>query len=292
MRLMLPRGRGSAVDRACRHIALWLTMAVALPGHAAGCGGPLPCHLPEGTYHIALPDPPPARMGALIYLHGYAANGAAALRRDDIVGPALARGYAVLAPDGQTDTLQGSNLDWGVTDGAEWARDDIAFVRAALADATDRFGIDPGRVVLAGYSRGGSMVWDIACRAPDTAAAYAAHAGGFWEPMPASCAGPVRLFHSHGFLDATVPFEGNRIVWYGHPFEMGDIAAGLRLWRSTLGCAPKAGQSVTEAGIWIKRWTDCRSGDLTLELVADGHGRRGDWPARVLDWFEGAAGTE
>lgn len=273
---------------ALQQCAVWLATSLCLSAPALACAEGDACHIDEGSYRIALPEDRGTPIPALVYLHGYAASGAAALAREDITGPYLARGYAVIAPDGQIDRLQGSNLDWGVADRLDRSRDDIAFVRAVIADGVRRFGIDPDRIVLAGYSRGASMVWDIACHAPDTATAYATHAGGFWAPLLDRCAAPVRLFHSHGFLDATVPLEGNRIVWFDHPMEMGDVWSGLAVWRETMDCPLRVRESKDEGGVWIKRWTACDGGDLTLELVAGGHERRSDWPARVLDWFDRA----
>ncbi|MEO1277156.1 MAG: hypothetical protein AAFV96_17910, partial [Pseudomonadota bacterium] len=76
----------------------------------------------------------------------------------------------------------------------EHPRDDVEFLAAVLRDSASR-GVDRDRVLLAGFSRGGSMVWDLACRAPVMARAYAPIAGAFWEPLSERCAGPVDLYH-------------------------------------------------------------------------------------------------
>ena len=61
-----------------------------------------------------------------------------------------------------------------------YGRDDVAFIRSVIDDAAERFHLDRDRVLLTGFSRGASMVWDVACIAPDTATAYASVSGGFW----------------------------------------------------------------------------------------------------------------
>ena len=77
-----------------------------------------------------------------------------------------------------------------------------------LDDAEKRFNIDRDRVLMTGYSIGGSNVSYLACREPEIAAAFAPVAGGFWRPHPEDCAGPVKLLHTHGWRDQTVPLEG------------------------------------------------------------------------------------
>ncbi len=70
------------------------------------------------------------------------------------------------------------------------------------------------------------MVWDLACKAPDSAQACAAVAGAFWEPMAETCAAPVHLRHTHGFKDGLVPFEGREGGWQGYPFQPGQRHEG------------------------------------------------------------------
>ncbi|MEV8467110.1 alpha/beta fold hydrolase [Fluviibacterium sp. DFM31] len=251
---------------------------------------PSPCLVDGGQYRVALPAIPATEpTPTVLYLHGYAASSAAVLRNSGLLQPFLDRGYAVVVPDGQVDTLQGHHLDWGVRDGFGLPRDDIAFVRQVLADAATRFSLDPENIVLMGYSRGGSMVWDIACHAPDTARAYVSHAGGFWAPLPPQCAASVRLLHSHGFTDRTLPVEGTGMEWFGYSFEVASVFDGLEVWQRTMGCPPKADTAEVTAAAWTKAWTGCaEGGQLTLQLLPGGHGRRAGWAEAVLDWLEPA----
>lgn len=261
----------------------WLSIN---PLPAAACGSDTPCPIATGQYYVALPPDPEPKTGTVVYLHGYAATGKAALANAALTAPLLAAGYAVIAPDGQVDKLQGHHLDWGVDDGGGMERDDTAFLRDVIADAAARFDLAGRPALLMGYSRGGSMVWDIACTAPDLAEAYTSHAGAFWTPLPDRCAGPVRLLHSHGFTDTTLPFEGTTMMWFGHSFEMGSVSDGLSIWTRSMGCGAKADRSVAADGIWQKDWRHCDAGgQITLQLVPSGHGRRGDWSAAALAWL-------
>lgn len=269
----------------------WIVLASGLalgPGTGAAsepaCGDAL-CPVEGGGYALLLPEGG-ERPGIFVYLHGYAATAEGAAGHAPLTEPVLRRGMAFLAVEGQPETLSGKGLDWGVADGFTAARDDHAYLARVIDDAAARFGLDRDRVLLAGYSRGGSLVWDIACAEPGLAAAYASYAGAFWEPMPESCGGPVHLYHAHGFADRTVPVEGQEMTWYGHDFEMGDVQKALGIWRGSMGCPMKADASDTAGAVWIKRWTACGGGSLTYALGPGNHGRPETWVTDLLDWFE------
>lgn len=256
------------------------------PGAAAAetCGSPgMPCEITDGSYHIRLPA---ELQGApiVLYLHGYAASGAVAIRSEALARPLTEAGFVFVAPNGQPDLALGQNLDWGIRDGGAWPRDDVTFLRSVLADAVDRFGLTGDRVLAMGYSRGGSMTWDLACHAPDIATAFAAYAGAFWGPLPDRCDRAVHLYHSHGFADAMVPIEGRALDWHGHAFQMGNLFAGLEIWRQTNGCPERASLSDTTDG-WTKIWSDCEAGSIQLELLPGGHDRRTDWAEPLMAWF-------
>ena len=241
------------------------------------------CSVAEGSYAIALPPAGDGPFPVLMHLHGMGGTGAGVLRGGS-ARAALARGYAVIAPTGWQPVSRYPK-NWGVADGRNYTRDDIAFLRDVLDDAAARAPLDTGRVLLSGFSRGGSMVWDMACQAPDFARAYAPVAGAFWEPLPERCAAPVDLFHTHGWLDRTVPLEGR--VLGGGALTQGDVWASLFILRGTNGCTnrqPEKGSA--EGGIWLREWSDCASGRIDLMLHPGGHGVPKGWADRALDWFE------
>ncbi|MEX0339857.1 MAG: PHB depolymerase family esterase [Arenibacterium sp.] len=262
-----------------------LLIFVAVWARADTCGDVLaPCELPDGEYYAALPDQPRGAPVA-VFLHGYGSSGKAAVRNKASAERYTNRGYALIAPTGQRDPEERFRTDWAVDDGFKMPRDDVAFLRAVIEDAVRRFGVDRDRVLLMGFSRGGSMVWDAACADPDLAAAYAAVAGGFWEPIQKDCAAPVHLFHTHGFNDGQVPLEGRAVTFGGIDFVQGNILKGLDTWRRENGCEGRAANS-TE-GDWIKRWDDCENGSISLRLTTGGHGLPKGWAMDMLDWFEG-----
>ncbi|MEM7613826.1 MAG: polyhydroxybutyrate depolymerase, partial [Pseudomonadota bacterium] len=152
------------------------------------------CEVAGGTYNVALPEAASPPM--VVFLHGYGGSGASSVRNEGFAARFTERGYALIAPSGQIDAEERFRRDWEIDDGFDMPRDDVAFLSAVIADAAGRFDLDQSRVLVSGFSRGGSMVWDFACAAPEAATAFAAVAGGFWEPIQQDCVGPVHLHHS------------------------------------------------------------------------------------------------
>lgn len=270
---------------------LVLILAFLLSGERAfalDCGGASqPCKTAAGKYHIAIPAEWQGGP-AVLHLHGYGSSGAKIIGKESFVKRFTTRGYALIAPTG-LPWHEGKPNDWAVRDGWQtYPRRDVIFLREVLADAVARAGVDPDRVLLTGFSRGGSMVWDMACLAPDFARAYAPAAGGFWQPMPKKCAGPSHILHVHGFADPMVPMEGR--AWHNDEFDItvtqADIWAGLQLWRRENRCPSNAAKHDISDGLWRKRW-ECENGSLELVLHKGRHGLPRGWTTMVLDWFEG-----
>ncbi|MCA8880469.1 MAG: polyhydroxybutyrate depolymerase [Rhodobacteraceae bacterium] len=271
-------------------LALAVTGCLTAAAAAQECGGvETPCEIESGRYFIRLPDPGVAAQGTVLWLHGYGGSGRSDIASAGLVEPMLARGYAVIAADGLDWPEKGVRTDWGVVDGFDWRRDDILFLEAVIADAAARFDIRTDRLVASGFSRGGSMVWDLVCARPEAFIGAAPISGGFWEPMTRSCAGPVHLFHTHGFTDRTVPLEGRKAVFNGFPFHQGNILEGLDVWRETDGCMGAADVDLAADGDWEKHWTSCESGSIVLWLHPGGHMIPPGWVDRMLDWADALA---
>ena len=259
--------------------------AIAQPAMACRSAADDPCATPGGTYRAIMPEGV-ARPPAIVWLHGMGGSSASVMRNRGMVGGALARGYALIAPDGLVPPNRRNRQNWAVRDGRSYARDDIDFVAEVIADAARRLGIDPDRVLLAGFSRGGSMVWDIACHRPALARAFAPVAGAFWEPMTPACAGPVDLYHTHGWTDRIVPLEGRPLR--NGTIIQGDVFQSLFVLRAANRCASRQPEQAPVAdGLWRRSWTGCRSGrQIDLDLHSGGHSLPKGWLDRALDWFE------
>ncbi len=243
-----------------------------------------PCQIDDLAYRVVLPNEP-ENAPSVIFLHGYASTANAAANRTELVDAFTRRGIVFIAPDGQVDVGNPKVLDWGVHDGHRWPRDDLTALQKIKEDAIKRFNLNPDRILLTGYSRGGSLVWDKACTDHSFAMAYASASGAFWEPMWRRCDGPVHMHHSHGYADRTVPFEGREVVFGGYQFEQGSVMKSVGILTRTNGCGQMANAAQTNDKNWEKRWSNCAAGSIVLSLGPHGHGRQSDWPDLVADWF-------
>lgn len=266
----------------------------APPALTRDCQGETACAVPLGTYHVVLPEngktPPPVA----IYFHGYSGSGLGVIRNEGLIEQFTRRGYAVLAPNGLDPdgaTGKDAKTNWTVPGGRDTGRDDLAFTLQFVEDAVTRFGLDRERVLITGFSKGGSFVWHIACTQGDRFRAYAPVAGAFWEPLPKVCgAGPVDMMHIHGFTDQTVPIEGRRVG--GGAFTQGDTFASLDILRRANRCESDRPNAFAMGDVLDCRiWNECAPGrEIRFCLHDGGHGLPKGWVPAVLDWFEGLDG--
>jgi len=255
---------------------------------AQTCGdAETPCTIDSGTYHILHPESP--AKGAVLMLHGGGGKGRSLLN-SNIARLSLERGFVFVAPNGEHPAARFPN-NWAVrADNFGHEKDDIAFLGDVMDHVADTYDVARENMLLAGFSRGGSMVWDVACFNPDLARAYAPSAGAFWDTLPEACVGPIDLFHTHGWNDRTVPLEG-RPLWDG-AIAQGDVWESLQILRRANGCtARQPTRSTLEDDRWFRHWEDCAAGRIDLMLHPGGHGSPADWAPRVLDWFEARLAT-
>lgn len=240
-----------------------------------------------GSYHLALPEGEAPQDGwpAIVFLHGWGSEGAAVMRNQGRVEAATARGYAVIAPDG-TPREGRDGRGWLFHPGNRDGRDEGAFLRSVADDAAESFGLNRERMVLSGFSIGGSMTSYVACEAPESFDAYAPVAGNFWRPHPKGCTGPVRLHHTHGWSDGTVPLEGRSIG--DGALTQGDVFAAMEIWRKANRCSQANPDDVAHQGDFlIRSWSSCAAGtSLVFALHPGGHTVPFGWTDMVLDWYE------
>jgi polyhydroxybutyrate depolymerase len=255
------------------------------PAAGTGCGGAdAPCAVDGGRYYAAAPlDWNGARpLPAVVFFHGYGGSGAATLSNDALRRTVHEAGYLFVAPDGAAGS-------WAHVGSPSAARDELAFIDRVLADLARRWPLERERLLAAGFSQGGSMVWDLACYRSDAFAGFVAVAGAFWEPLPESCpGGPVRLRHVHGWADEVVPIEGRAIR---QAFLQGDVIRGFALWRRHNRCAMPPDGRTAAGPLACRVWAgSCRRGGaLQLCLHEGGHAFRSGWLADAIRWLERGA---
>ena len=260
------------------------------PALATCLDQPGPCKISTGEYHITRPAGVSGKVPAVMFLHGYGSNGAETMKNTGMINTILSRGYAVIAPSGRTaDGTEGK--EWSFNPNWPQTRNETVFLRAVLNDAATHYGIDRDHVLLAGFSIGGSMTAYAACKDPSLARAYAPVAGNFWRPYPETCAGPVKLLHTHGWTDSTMPLEGRAFgkeEGMDGQVSQGDIFHSMELWRAANGCTKMPADQFEIVGeFWHRRWTHCAPGSALEFVMWPGtHAIPKGWADMALDWFE------
>jgi polyhydroxybutyrate depolymerase len=250
----------------------------------AACAAPLRAEpgvqtLANGTYRVATPPGWDGRtkLPLMLYLHGYNESSAEVMGDTALVDAVTGSGVLLVVPDGLGRT-------WSHVGSPSHARDDLAFLHEVVDDARARFPVDGARIVAAGFSQGGSMVWDLACHASQGFAGFLPVSGDFWLPYPASCeTGPVNLRHIHGMNDQTVPMGGRPLR--GGRFTQGDIGKSMAILQQTDRCGTEADRIEQQGDLKCWIWSSCASGKrLELCLHGDGHMMNPQWLRDGVAW--------
>jgi len=256
---------------------------------AIACSTETRCEVKDGDYVIAKPATAP--IGAVIFIHGFGGSGEGVLRNTGMTNAVLGRGYVLAAPSGLKMTGRNGG-SWSFHPDRPQRRDEIVFINSVRDDLINTHGIDPDKILLSGFSIGGSMTSYLACAAPDSFQAYAPVGGSFWRPHPESCEGPVRLLHTHGWTDGTVPLEGRilRGTSLDDPdaLAQGDVFHAMEIWREANDCINlKADRFETNGPYWRRAWDRCvPDSALELAIFPGGHIIPKGWADMALDWFE------
>ena len=250
------------------------------PAAAWACGPDSRCEVEGGYYLVSVPDDWDRKtpLGLVVYFHGWNGTPEGTFRNKGMVRGATKRGAIFVAPFAQTGYWR--QIGYGR---AERGRDEAAYIRAVMADVHRRWPIDKSRTLASGFSRGGSMVWNVACYTGDLFRAYAPIAGGFWRSNPETCpSGPVNLRHIHGLKDRVVAFDKIGI------YNSMSIPVGFDILANVNGTSDKTRDVPSgDRRLTCKRWDQSDSGRV-LELCTHprGHSIPSEWVGQGLDWLD------
>jgi polyhydroxybutyrate depolymerase len=253
------------------------------------CGEDAPCRAGEGEYYLAFPDDwdGESPLPAVLYFHSHRSSGLSGIRSAALRQEFSDHGYLIIAPNGE---LRANGVrGWAARPATGGGRDDLAFIDAVMSDAAARVPLDRSRVLVTGFSSGGSMVWLVACYEGASFAGYVSIAGALRRPVPdgACPGGPVRMLHFHGFADTTVPIEGRGI----RDWHQGDVFESMSILRQTNDCRSDPDRIVSEQNYGCRIWSGCASGrGVELCLHAGGHMLPDGWAGRARNWFESGIG--
>jgi polyhydroxybutyrate depolymerase len=102
------------------------------------------------------------------------------------------------------------NAGPGGADTEREGADDVAFLRALIADVREKAGLDPRRIFFTGFSNGAAMCFRFAVAEPDLVAAIAPVAGHFRFPVTA-LPRAIPMTYFFGRQDPLSPYEGGPV---------------------------------------------------------------------------------
>ena len=224
-----------------------------------------------------------ARCPVLVALHGGGGrtSGAQFAAGTGLASEGAARGYVVLAPD-----ALGDNWNDGRPEIAAGI-DDVGFIRAMIADAGSRFGIDRRRIFAAGASNGGLMSYRLACDGGDLVRAIAPVIANISEALIARCrpTASVSVLMMPGTADLLMPYEGGAVAfgWGGGRGRTVSADRTLDFWREAMGCSgpPRTERFDPvrdETAVAITLYDRCRGGATVRRWTVEGGGHT--WPGR------------
>jgi poly(3-hydroxybutyrate) depolymerase len=159
-------------------------------------------HVPNGVSSAT-----PASL--IVDIHGFTQTKEDQARRSDFKSLSNANGFLVAYP-------QGINNQWNAGDAiflGDPNINDVAFIRALVADVARRVRIDHSRVYATGHSNGSMLTHRIACEAADLFAGIAGMSGGLQFSNFNDCrpSRPISVKMYHGLNDNIVPYNGGGI---------------------------------------------------------------------------------
>lgn len=133
--------------------------------------------------------------------------------------------------------------------------DDVAFLTAVIDDAVLRFGANPARVFVTGFSNGAGMAFRLAAESSERVAAIAPVAGYCWVPDPRP-ARPVPTLYMVGTRDLLIPLRGGdvRLPWNSRLVRRPPVSDTLERWARALGCAPVPVLTSDDATVRVERY--------------------------------------
>lgn len=205
----------------------------------------------------------------VLNFHGHNSNAFQQEGRTDFSQLADRQGIIMVYPQGVVGPDHHTGWDTGPARNPQ--TNDLLFVSSLLNHLQSTLCIDPERIYATGFSNGGGMTNELACKMADRFAAFAPVSGAYPQ-LPGGCypARPVPLLEIHGTFDPVVPYNGSLLQ--GYP----PITQWLQEWAQRDGCKQEPTIFTNARGVTGERWTGCRD-DVTI-VHYEIHGMGHTWP--------------
>ncbi len=173
-------------------------------------------------------------------------------------------------------------------DGLWWSSTDVGVTRTLIAHPEEHLAIDASRIYAAGFSRGASLTFSLACRLASQLAAVATVGATLESQAAASCtpSRPIPVLLVHGTEDTAFPWDGS----YGNSQVM-SMPLTLAVWAEINGCSgdplvewlPDGWEDGTQ--VWTEDYPDCAAAaELKLYGIEGGGHTWPSAPGPFPDW--------
>jgi len=233
------------------------------------------------TCRIYRPETLATPAGLVVMLHPAVGSGEEFARLSGFDQQAQRLGWVAVYPDAWNPGPFGG---WDTYACCPNEYDDVGFIAALIAKITGDSSLDPARVFVAGFSRGGMMAHRVGCELSKDVAGIASVAGNMADPsgnteaVPCGPARPIAVLIIHGSDDRNVPVEGGASPDNPEQLPYAPLSDVVSRWRAENQCTETAPVR-QEGNVTIRRW----DGDAPVELhlvIGGGH-----------EWFAGASQT-
>lgn len=199
-------------------------------------------------------------------------------------------GFIVAFPNGASRLPGGRLATWNAGGCCGYARDqnvdDVAFLRAVVAELKGRYRIDSARVFAAGMSNGGMMAHRLACDAADLFRAVASVAG---TDASTHCqpARPISVLHIHARDDDHVQYAGGAGAKAfrdrSSVMDFVSVPDTVARWVQRDQCHSSAQPVLQVAGASCVAYGDCGAGVRVQLCSTDTGGHSWPGPAATID---------
>jgi polyhydroxybutyrate depolymerase len=188
---------------------------------------------------------------------------------------------------------------------AHWSgssSDDVAFIRALIAELVRTGTLDPHRVYLTGPSNGGMMTFRLVCEASELFAAAAPIIASMPADLASGCkpARPTPILVMDATADPLVPYGGGEVGFRGERGRVLSTAETIALLRNVNRCSGGSSSDrlpdsdpADGSNVDVIRWTDCSSHAPVVLYRINGGGhripRQNEGPRPVVDRLLGRA---
>ena len=181
--------------------------------------------------------------------------------------------FILVYPQARPDPSDGGSLNW--LPKTEGTFDDVYFVNALIDTLLENFQIDENRIYACGYSLGGDMSFELACKLSNRIAAIASVARTMRSNPIDYCKPnhPTGVLTILGTNDFISPYDG--IVFNGVEYYL-SAAATHTYWASFNGCDKTPTMREVSTSVNRYTWTTSLGCNYVEELKVNGGGH--DWP--------------